>query len=463
MKLLLTHIALVLALGALAQSPHDERPEMSHSDTSHVHNVKEFFSRGKVSGHIRYYFMSTVNPGELSDYYANAAGGVLKYHTHRWMGFQLGIGGNFIYNLGSSDLLERDELSHRVARFERQLFDVTDPENRYDMDRLEELYVDWKYRDLHLVLGKQEFYTPLVNPQDGRMKPYVVDGLWINYTPGQSWLINGGWIRKVSPRSTVSWYRVEDAIGLYNQGLNPDGTLSDYRGNLGSKGMGIFGIQRIKGDWSLQFWDYYLDNILNAAFVQLDYTPDQWVSGIQYLREDPLGVGGTELEHQAYYPSDQNTNLFSFRFGRKLHSWTLTANYTTILESGRFLFPREFGREQFYTTIGRGRMDGMGGAQTLMFKAFWIPKQHPAFSLELDAGRTWTPGHQRVALNKYIADSYDQYNVDVRYQLAGIWQGLVVRFLYGHNRLLKGGYTDPSLIHNRHNYHHFNLITNIYF
>lgn len=469
MRIRLVVISLLLFNSLSAQHAHDERPEIDHSDTSHVHNVKEFFSRGKVSGHIRYYFMSTVNEGDLSDYYANAAGGVIKYHTHRWMGFQLGVGGNFIYNLGSSDLIERDEASHRTARFERQLFDITDPENKYDMDRLEELYINWHYKDLNVTFGKQEFYTPLVNPQDGRMKPYLVDGLWIDYSPGEEWLFNGGWIHKISPRSTVSWYKVDEAIGLYGTGLNPDGTPSDYAGNISSLGMGILGAQRIKGDWSIQVWDYYIDNILNAAFFQADYTPGNWITGVQYLREDPLHNGGAENDSEAYYASDQNTNLFSFRFGRRLNDISLTANYTTVLETGRFLFPREFGREQFYTTIGRGRIEGMGGAQTFMLKAHWIPKSHPSLSVEVDAGRTWTPGFENVETNKYYADSYDQYNLDVRYQFAGIWQGLVIRFLYVHNRLLDGGYADapdealPALIHNRHNYHHFNLITNIYF
>ena len=84
--------------------------------------------------------------------------------------------------------MERDELSHRTARFERQLFGITDPENHHDLDRLEELYINYRRKRISLTLGKQSIYSPLVNPQDGRMKPYVLDGLWVDYAPAEGWL-----------------------------------------------------------------------------------------------------------------------------------------------------------------------------------------------------------------------------------------------------------------------------------
>ena len=181
-------ISLFLISKVWGQNDHDQRPVIEHSDTSHVHSIKEFFSEGELSGHFRHYFMSTLNEGALSDYYANAVGRFIKYESSRWNGFKVGVGGNFIYNLYSSNLMERDELSHRTARFERQLFDITDPENHHDLDRLEELYINYRRKRISLTLGKQSIYSPLVNPQDGRMKPYVLDGLWVDYAPAEGWL-----------------------------------------------------------------------------------------------------------------------------------------------------------------------------------------------------------------------------------------------------------------------------------
>lgn len=464
MKSVFSILSVLSGILLSAQSNHGlEHVGMMTSDSTHIDNIKDFFSRGKVSGHIRYYFMSTINSGALSDYYANAAGGAIQYQTATWNGLKIGIGGNFIYNIGSSDLEAHDPISNRSSRFERQLFDLTHPEIKYDLDRLEELYIHYSNPSLSITFGKHSIYSPLVNPQDGRMKPYLVEGLWVDYFPSKKWVFHGGFITKVSPRSTVSWYKIEDAIGIYSQGVNVDGTPSDYKGNISSNGLAIAGVEHIANNLSIQFWNYYLDNIVNAAFTQMEYKFGPGFAGVQYLREDALHQGGSHLEEESYYSSDQSTNLLSFRLGRRIEGFTLSANYTHIFNSGRFLFPREFGREQFFTTIGRGRMEGMGGAQTLMFKGIWVPKSLPELSIEVDAGRTWTPGAANTELNKYVVDSYDQYNLDINYHFKGIWKGLVMRFLYVHNRLLPGGYSDPALIHNRHNYHHFNLITNIYF
>jgi hypothetical protein len=449
---------------AFGQNTHGlDSDGFSDSDSTHIENVKEFFSRGHVSGHVRYYFMSTYTPGELTDYYANAAGGTIRYQTAKWKGIKLGLGGNFIYNIGSSDLEQHDPLSGRSSRFEKQLFDVTDPGNKYDLDRLEELFINYSNSWVSITLGKHALYTPLVNPQDGRMKPYLVEGLWADIRPSDHWVLHAGYITKMSPRSTVSWYRLEDAMGLYGPGVNPDGTPSDYKDNISTRGMAIAGFAYDKKNLSVQFWNYYLDNILNAAFTQVEYKYKTWFSGVQYLREDALHSGGSEQSEESYYPVNQTTNMVSFRLGKRIKNFTLSANFTHIFDSGRFLFPREFGREQFYTTIGRGRVEGMGDGQTVMLKGVWVPARHPELSIEIDAGRTFTPGEANTELNKYILDSYDQYNLDVKYRFQGIWQGLTIRFLYVHNRLLEGGYSAPELIHNRHNYHHFNLITNIYF
>ena len=53
---------------------------------------------GQVHGHFRYYFMATNNKPGLTDYYANALGGGIKFETAPFRGFQLGISGFFVFN-----------------------------------------------------------------------------------------------------------------------------------------------------------------------------------------------------------------------------------------------------------------------------------------------------------------------------------------------------------------------------
>src|SRR5688500_2695959 len=57
------------------------------------------FKKGQVHGHFRYYFMATDNTHGLSDYYANAIGGGIKYETAPFKGFQFGVSGSFVFNI----------------------------------------------------------------------------------------------------------------------------------------------------------------------------------------------------------------------------------------------------------------------------------------------------------------------------------------------------------------------------
>jgi hypothetical protein len=47
--------------------------------------------------------MATNNESGLSDYYANALGGGVKFETAKFHNFQFGVSG-YIHNVGSSDL-----------------------------------------------------------------------------------------------------------------------------------------------------------------------------------------------------------------------------------------------------------------------------------------------------------------------------------------------------------------------
>ena len=49
------------------------------------------FKKGQFTGHFRYFFMSTQNEKELSDYYAHAAGGGIRYETAKFYGFQFAV------------------------------------------------------------------------------------------------------------------------------------------------------------------------------------------------------------------------------------------------------------------------------------------------------------------------------------------------------------------------------------
>lgn len=97
---------------------------------------------GVFEGHFRSFFMSTINRGEFPDYYALAMGGGLAYFSPVIKNFQIGLSGFTIYNVSSSVLHPNPPFSNR---YEIQLFDITDPDNHSDLDRLEDLYLRYYF------------------------------------------------------------------------------------------------------------------------------------------------------------------------------------------------------------------------------------------------------------------------------------------------------------------------------
>jgi hypothetical protein len=61
------------------------------------------------------------------------------------------------------------------------LFDLEDPGNKANMDRLEELYLKYNFKKSEIIFGKQLINTPFINLQDGRMRPTGVEGLWFHF------------------------------------------------------------------------------------------------------------------------------------------------------------------------------------------------------------------------------------------------------------------------------------------
>jgi hypothetical protein len=84
--------------------------------------------------------MATDNDNNLTDYYANAGGGGIRFETAKFHGFQFGVSGFYIFNLASSDLSKADATTGQMNRYEIGLFDHTDPTNGRDIDRLEEFF-----------------------------------------------------------------------------------------------------------------------------------------------------------------------------------------------------------------------------------------------------------------------------------------------------------------------------------
>lgn len=399
-----------------------------------IKTIYDAFRQGTHSGNLRSFFMATDNARNLSDYHALAAGGALHYHTAPFHGFNVGIGGAFNYNLTSSDFTKKDAITGASNRYEIGLFDVENPSNRNNLDRIEELWLRYQWKKTRITLGQQILQTPFINYQDGRMRPTTEAGIWVESSDLKNTRIEGGWLWKISPRSTVHWYNVGESIGIYPKGLNPDGTASGYPQNIQSKGIALLGItQQIGKTTKIQVWDQYVENVFNTAFAQADFTwplknKHNAILGVQLLHQNALADGGNETASKTYFIKGGQSNAISTQAGWQHGQWQAVAAWTHITNDGRFLAPREWGREPFYTFMPRERVEGSGNSNSITGRIAW---QNNSKKLRVEAayGHFYLPDVKNNTLNKYAFPSFRQFNFDARYTFGGPLQGLRAQLL----------------------------------
>jgi hypothetical protein len=421
------------------------------------------FKHGKVHGNLRYFFMATENQGHLTDTYANAAGGGLFYETAPYKGFQFGVGGYFIYNINSSDMSKVDPYTQTSSRYETSLFDLKDLTNKNDLDRLEELYLKYNFKKSHITAGKQLINTPFINLQDGRMRPTEVGGLFGEIFPGKKNKLEGGYLNEISPRGTVDWYGIGESIGIYPNGVNVNGSKGNYKGNIESKGIYLLGYtHQLPRGHSLKLWNVYVENVFNTSMLQWDMKQGAWVAGFQYTQQQAVKDGGNEDPTKTYFSVDQKSRVFSTKLGYEQGQWKTSVNYTRISAEGRYLMPREWGRDPFYTFMPRERNEGFGDVNAYVGKINYVFPKAP-LKTSISYGYFQLPDVKNYALNKYGLPSYTQLNVDLSYEFTDFLEGLEIQALYVHKTNQGETYQNEKYIINKVNMSNYNLIFNFHF
>ncbi|MCS7036455.1 MAG: OprD family outer membrane porin [Saprospiraceae bacterium] len=443
-----------------AAQPEERLPE--------VRTLLQAFQKGQHGGQFRTFVMVTDNTGQLSDYYAWAAGGWLHFQSAPWHGFSMGVGGAFNFNLLSSDLSLRDSATGAINRYEIGLFDVENPRNRRDLDRLEELWLRYQWRNSRITVGQQLLQTPLINHQDGRMRPTAEAGAWLEWNEWRRVKIEGGLLWRMSPRSTVRWYTIGESIGLYPRGINPDGSASGYSGNLKSGGVGLVGITwRPDERLTLQLWDQYVERIFNTALLRADYQrpvggKHRLLAGLMLIRQDAVAHGGNEDPAKAYFPASGQSVAFSTQMGWQRGPWRALAAYTRVTAHGRFLSPREWGREPFYTFMPRERIEGSGDSHSITGRILWS-SPNSRWQMEGAYGHFYLPDIKNTALNKYGFPAFRQLNLDVRYSFGGALEGLRGQLLYVWKGRIGEFYGNYRHVINKVDMTHVSLVLNYTF
>jgi len=452
---------LLTAVAVSAQNNHEHHIALKPSKDSIC--IKECIQKADWEFRSRTFFMSTVNDGVLKDDYALATGAGVGMLTRPFHGFQAGISGFFTYNLFSSDLFRPDSLTGQPNRYEAGLFDIENHNNKNDLDRLEELYLKYTLSKTSITVGKINLNTPFFNPQDGRMRPTLEEGVWLSVRESKKISLSGGWIWEVSPRSTVRWFSISNSIGIYPVGVTGTGKKSLYAGQIEScTGMAIANLSlKPNEDLKIDLWNSFLENVMNTAMIEINFEQKKafvkFYEGLMFIHQDAINNGGNADPLKAYMDKSSTSNAVSAQVGLVAKKVNANINYTHITGDGRYLMPREWGRDPFYTFLPRERNEGLGNVHAIMGKIAFT-NILPRTGASLAYGYYQLPDVQNFRLNKYGLPSYQQVNLELNYMFGKVLKGVQLKALVA-GKLGQGEtYNNLKYFYNKVDMLNFNLI-----
>ena len=378
--------------------------------------------KGILSGQWRTYYMMTSNKGELKDFNALATGGKLKYRYNLLENLEIGAALYNSTNLGLQDLTIPDATTGRISRYEEGLFDRLDLENDA-IFLLGELYAKYTLKNHAFTLGRIKINTPLINPEDGRMIPTLVQGFWYNYKASKS-TIQFGLLNEIAPRSTGEFYGIGESIGTYPVGRNKLGTASQYADNTASDYILMANVDfEVTDDFNVKIWNQYVDNIFNSFYIKPAYKiSESLILEGEWLHQNQVGDGGSSVDSLRYF-NQKSSDVLGMKIAYKSKAGLVSLSYNRVLPHGQFISPREWGREDLFSFQKRERSEGSADNHALVLnykQEFKILKEDLNLISILSIGKHWKPDVTNAILNKYAMPDYTHINLDIFFKIKKI-------------------------------------------
>ena len=412
--------------------------------------------------HFRSFWMSTSYPSDFRDDYALGAtlnlGAKIHYREH--LKFQIGY--RSFANMVSSEISASDPFSGQLNRYETGLFDLLNPQDRF-FGKLETLSIEYTKSKWGVKLGRMGINTDWINAQDGRLSPTAVEGVQFWLAPSSSWKINLHGLTRMSIRGSSSWADIGENVGIYPVGRTVAGKPAQYFGNTVSDWIGIWEIDHRTNVMDLHFSQTLVHNISSTYWGRLEKNlpireKEKILLGFQTGFQHGIGSGGNEDPVFQYKdPKDQNWAV-SGRVGYSNSRWITHLNYTKVGGKGRWLSPREWGKDAWYTFIPRERNEGFEKVDAIVgYLEYKFPKNK--IDLYAHLGFHYLSDLDDVAGNKYAFPSYRQLNIGAKYKPAKI-KNLDFHLLLMNKESLEKWSLSPNQRYNKVEMVHVNVIVN---
>ena len=401
----------------------------------------------------RYFYMNTQNSDQLeTNFFANGLNTELNYSYSNLLGrlfkgkiadstlqkhnLRLSVGYSHILNLNSSDL----SLGNR---YEIGLFDIQNPSLK-SFGNVNRLNLFYSHKNFEIGVGRIIPMNPFLNAQDGRLRPTYIQGVQSTYV-GHSknaklkYTVQFNFATDILARSTAQWKSMNSSIGIYPQGVSVSGKPAQYNQVNTTFGNVVF-FPAIKLNYQysedkksaksieLNHHVLYMNRLMltNMATLIHDHSINEkynvgisamWIH--QKFLVDSTGLSAEKRYAETNEISNVYSGQFSFNYkGRKTeHSLKLAA--THISKDGRYLMPREWGRDPFFTFMPRERNEGLGNVQAYTInyqlnRNLIVPNAFlKSITLDLGYGNYKLPDVKNYTLNKYGMPSYEQLNVSM--------------------------------------------------
>ncbi len=236
----------------------DQVGKIDVKEISEVDKVRKMFSDGTVSGQLRIMYSESPEANKL---YTTATGGIIKYELAEYHGLNAGAAVYTSYDMPFASGLG----AQRYTDLSSSKEDHTD---------MSEAYINYKYEDFNIRVGRQVIDTPLADSDDIRMIQNSFEAYTATYTfAGVAFM--AGHLQK--------WHGVD-------AGLDNDWTPT------GEDGTNLVGASYHDG-LEFNLWYYNIPKMTDAFYMDigLEYQmSDDFLLhlGMQYLHEAELESSG---------------------------------------------------------------------------------------------------------------------------------------------------------------------------
>ena len=420
---------------------------------------------GKVSGQWRTYYQATWNKEDLKDFRTLATGGKLKYeYDFKEKPWKIGAAIYTSINLGLQDLTIPDPITGRYSRYETGMYDGNNLSDRFILFP-GELYLTYAKSGHVVTLGRMKFVSPFINPEDGRMIPTLEQGLTYKYSNKSFGSFQFGAFNQIAARSTDGFYGIGETIGFYPVGRNVDGKPSYYAGNTDSDFLLTGNLDwNITEKLNLDVWEYYVDNVFNTIYLKPTYSiSDYWSLSGEWLHQFRIGDGGNAVDSLRYF-QDRTSNVLGAEVSWKPSKKSkFSAGYDRILDGGRFLFPREWGREFLFSFQKRERSEGSADNHAVLLTYDQsIQLGTSKIRSIASVGKHWKEELTNAADNKYAVPDYTQFNLDLFYTMEKLG-GLKPELLLVYKKANGTIPDNPNFFFNKVDMYQINFVLNYNF